>query len=99
MTYNPNPIDTSNVKLTSEILELTEILAKNVHEIWAENRMKEGWVYGPRRNDSKKENPCIVPYKDLPESEKEYDRKAAMQTIKTIVALGFNIEKSEKYEC
>ena len=96
MTYTPNPIDTSKVTLTTEIVELTEILAKNVHEIWSETRMKEGWVYGPERNDSKKENPCIVPYNNLPESEKEYDRKAAMQTIKTIVALGFNIEKPAK---
>lgn len=93
MNYEPRPIDTSNVKLTEDILELTEMLAKNSHDIWAFQRMKEGWKYGPGRDDKKKENPCLVPYEDIPESEKDLDRKAAMETLKAIIAMGYRIDK------
>ncbi len=91
MNYQPQPIDTSNVVLEREIAELTELLARNAHDNWAMQRMSEGWRYGPKRDDNKKEHPCLVPYEQLPESEKEYDRKAAMETIKTIQALGYRI--------
>lgn len=89
--YTPNPIDTSNVVLPKELLELTEKIAENVHEVWAQGRIKEGWTYGPKRDDSTKETPCMVPYSELSESEKEYDRNTAMETIKLIVSLGYEI--------
>jgi len=92
-TYNPQPIDTSSVKLSSDLLELTELLAKNTHDIWAKQRIAEGWRYGTERNDTKKLHPCLVPYEDLPESEKEYDRNTAMAALKVILKLGFRIEK------
>ncbi len=94
MTYKPGPIDTAAVELPKEVLDLTELLAKNAHDIWARERLAEGWHYGPQRNDGTKEHPCLVPYEELPDSEKEYDRKAAMQTLKAIVALGYRIEKA-----
>ena len=91
MTYQPEPIDTSRVLLADEILELGELLAKNAHDRWARRRIAEGWRYGPQRNDRRREHPCLVPYPDLPESEKEYDREAALETLKAIVALGYRI--------
>ena len=94
MDYRPAPRDTSGVKLPREISELTELLAKNTHENWAKGRMAEGWRYGPRRDDEKKEHPSLVSYEQLSESEKEYDRTTAMETIKTILALGYKIVKS-----
>ncbi|MDD2620453.1 MAG: RyR domain-containing protein [Syntrophomonadaceae bacterium] len=93
MTYKIKTIDTSNVQLTEDILELTELLAKNVHEHWASQRLSEGWNYGASRNDQRKETPVLVPFEQLPESEKEYDRKTAMETLKAIIALGYSIEK------
>jgi len=69
-------------------------LAKNSHDIWANQRLKEGWKYGPGRNDDLKEHPCLVPYEELPESEKEYDRNAAIMTLKAITALGYKIIKA-----
>jgi len=93
MKYVPKPIDTSHIQLSEEISKLTEVLAKNTHELWAEQRIKDGWVYGPERNDSKKEHPGLVNYEELSDSEKEYDRITAMNTIKTIVALGFILNK------
>ena len=93
MSYQPRPIPTSEVQLGPDILELTERLAQNAHEVWARQRLADGWKHGPRRDDQKKEHPCLVPYEQLPESEKVYDRNAAMETLKVIVALGYRIEK------
>lgn len=96
MNYDPKPIDTSQVKLTQPILDLTEVLARNAHDMWSRQRMSDGWRYGPERNDSRKEHPCLVPYEQLPESEKQYDRIAAMETLKTIVGLGYEIVKPKE---
>ena len=93
MSYVPGPLDTSRVALSADILELTELLARNAHEVWAQARISEGWRSGRQRNDATKEHPCLIPYEELPESEKEYDRKAAMETLKAIIALGYSIGK------
>jgi hypothetical protein len=93
--YNPNPIDTSDVVLTDEMLSLMEKIAENVHDVWAEGRIKEGWKYGEKRNDDEKTNPCLVPYCELPEGEKEYDRNVAMETIRLIVKLGYDIRRKD----
>ena len=91
--YIPKPIDTSNIELPEELCSLTEKIAENVHENWAKARIAEGWVYAAQRNDEKKTTPCLVPYSELEESEKEYDRNTALETLKLIVALGYKIEK------
>lgn len=91
--YEPKPADTSRVVIPEELLALAEKLAENVHENWAQARIAEGWTYGQVRDDEKKTTPCLVPYGELPEIEKEYDRVTALQTLKLIVALGFRIEK------
>jgi hypothetical protein len=93
MNYIPHPISTEGVKLNSEIIELTELLARNAHEVWAHQRLAQGWKYGPLRNDVAREHPCLVAYDDLPESEKEYDRKMATETLRVILGLGYRIEK------
>lgn len=91
--YIPNPIDTSDVELSNELFELTEKLAENTHDVWAAQRIAQGWHYGEKRDDVKKETPCLVPYDKLPESEKEYDRNTALETLKMIIKLGYRIEK------
>lgn len=91
--YIPKPIETSDVKLPEELLPLVEELAKNVHEVWAKNRLAEGWSYGPVRDDVRKETPCMVAYDDLPDGEKEYDRATSQETLKLILKLGFEISK------
>lgn len=91
--YIPHPVDTLNIQLPEELIELAESISKNVHEVWSKNRMDEGWTYGPVRNDEKKETPCLVPYEELPEIEKAYDRDTAFNTLKYIVSLGFKIIK------
>lgn len=97
-TYIPKPIDVSDVKLDKDLTELREAIAENAHEIWAENRQKEGWTYGPQRNDELKLHPDMIPYSQLPEGEKDYDREMAMQTLKLIQKLGYDIVKREDTE-
>lgn len=93
MEYKPQPVDTSDVKLTDELNILVEQMAENVHDIWAQSRMEQGWTYGPERNDELKHHPCLIPYGELPEVEKDYDRNTAVETLKLILKLGFRIEK------
>jgi len=92
-TYTPTPIDTSNVTLPKEIDGLIELLAENNHDVWAAERIAQGWTYGEARDDIKKETPCLVPYSELPESEKEYDRNTAIAVLKHIMKLGYTVEK------
>ncbi len=91
--YSPTPIATDDVELPASVMELVEKLAENAHDHWARGRIDEGWTYGPERNDTNKTNPCLVPYDELPESEKDYDRNSAIESLKAIVALGYRIEK------
>ena len=91
--YQPAPIDTSRVELPTGTELLLEKLAEHNHDVWALQRMADGWRYGPKRNDDRKEHPCLVPYGELPESEKEYDRQTAREVLKAVLALGYRIEK------
>ena len=93
--YQPKPLDTKDVTLEEEILALAERLAENTHEVWAAGRMAEGWTYGPVRDDGEKHHPCLIPYGELPESEKDYDRATSLETLKVIVKLGYRLVKTE----
>lgn len=91
--YQPTPIATDDVELPEELLELTERLAENVHDVWAAGRIAEGWVYGERKNSQKKTTPLLVPYDELPETEKEYDRRTVLESIKLMKKLGYQLVK------
>ena len=93
--YKPNPIDTSDIILDKEILKLADMLAKNTHEVWAKNRISEGWTYGKERNDEIKTTPCLVPYEELSENEKNYDMDTSLETLKFIKKPGYKIIKEE----
>jgi len=93
VSYDPQPVDTSQVVLSEELCELAEQLARNAHDVWARGRLAEGWRYGPRRDDERKETPNLVPYEELPESEKAYDRAMVTETLKAMLALGYRVEK------
>lgn len=94
-TYNPKPIDISDVELPEDLRSLSEELAKNVHDKWAKQRIREGWTYGPQRDDVRKTHPDLVPYDELPESEKDYDRSSSMDTLKLIISRGYKITKTD----
>lgn len=94
--YIPTPKDIDNINLPEELNILVEALAENVHEVWAKSRMEQGWQVGPERNDQLKQHPCLIPYSELSEEEKDYDRNTAMNTLKLIEKLGFTIIKENK---
>ena len=91
--YQPNPIDTSDVTLPPELLELTEKIARQVHEVWSQGRIDTGWTYGEHRDDDAKTTPCLVPYDELSEEEKSFDRETAIGTLRFIIKLGYSITK------
>lgn len=91
--YNPEPINVDDISINDDVNELWEAIAENLHDVWAKQRMKEGWTYGPERNDSLKQHPDIIPYCSLKDSEKEYDRLMAQNTLKLVQKLGFTIKK------
>ena len=91
--YTPHPIETRDVALPQELNALAEDIAKNVHEVWSAGRINDGWTYGEKRNDTEKKHPCLVPYEELSEEEKEYDRNTSVETIKLILKLGFKITR------
>ena len=91
--YIPHPIDLSDIELPLELDGLREAIAENIHEVWSAGRMKEGWTYGPERDDKLKKHPDLSPYADLTEGEKQYDRETAMNTIKLVIKLGYDLVK------
>ena len=95
-TYTPRPIDTSDIAVPEELKQLGEYLARNIHDVWALQRIREGWTYGENRDNALKKHPDLVPYEELPESEKEYDRNTSMETIRLILSLGYRIQKKDE---
>jgi RyR domain len=91
--YSPKTIDTSGIELSSDLRELVERLAENNHDHWALKRLEEGWRYGPKRDDAEQTHPGLVPYDELSETEKEYDRKTVVEAIKAIIALGYEVKR------
>lgn len=91
--YIPQPVNTDDVVLPEELITLSEQISKNVHEVWSKNRMEQGWTYGEQRDDEKRETPCLVPYEELSEEEKDYDRNTSQETLKLILKLGFKITR------
>ena len=89
--YSPTPIDTSCIVVPDDIRQLTELLARNTHDVWASERKRDGWRFGPERNDRRKEHPLLVPYDQLSEADQDYDRNTAMETLKVILSLGYSI--------
>jgi hypothetical protein len=92
-TYAPTPIDTDDIPFPADLTVLLEQLAENTHDVWAALRIKQGWKYGPARNDDRKEHPGLVPYAELSEDEKDYDRATARETLKAILKLGYRVAK------
>ena len=94
--YTPKPINTDDVAVSDGIKQLSELLAKNTHEVWASARISEGWSYGEKRDDEKKLHPCLMPYDELPENEKDYDRRTSLETLRLIMKLGYRITKEDQ---
>jgi hypothetical protein len=93
--YLPVVIDTSAVELPEPLAALVERLAENAHEVWARRRLNEGWRYGPTRDDEARRHPCLVPYGELSEPDRDIDRRIVAETMRAILALGYRISHSD----
>ncbi len=91
MNYTPHPLDISQINLPADLEPFIEQLAANTHEVWAAGRLADGWVYGAKRDDLQKQHPGLIPYADLSESEKDYDRHTTQSVIKAMILLGAKI--------
>ena len=91
MEYKPHPIDLSGIELNDKLQQDVEVISRHIHEIWAYNRTKAGWVYGNSDAPDRKTHSCLVEYDELPESEKDIDRATVTQTIKMLLWLGYDI--------
>ncbi|KAK4873043.1 hypothetical protein RN001_015072 [Aquatica leii] len=91
VAFVPNPVDTSLLCLAQYIETVKDKLAENIHEMWAMNKIEAGWQWGEYRDDVRHIHPCLVPFDKLPPAEKRYDSQLAVQTLKTISALGYHI--------
>lgn len=96
--YIPQPIDTHEVELSDELREFSEKLAKHVHEVWAQKRIEQGWTRGPIRDEIKKQTPCLIPYEELSEEEKDYDRNTSQETLRLLIKLGYRIVRVETFK-
>jgi class 3 adenylate cyclase/tetratricopeptide (TPR) repeat protein len=92
MPYEPKSLDLTGVEIPADLTNLVEQLSEITHDNWLKQRLADGWRHGKSRNDLLKEHPCIVPYDELPETEKEYDRKISLGVIQAMLALGYRIE-------
>ncbi len=95
MSYDPRPPDSDSVAVDENVMRLVETLARQVHDTWAHGRLTDGWTWGPERDDVKRTHPCLVPYEELSEEERAYDRQTALQTIRVLLALGYRIMPPE----
>lgn len=98
MAYIPVPIDTSAVELNDNERLVADKLARNNHEVWAKQRLVEGWQYGPQRDDARKQHPGLIPFHQLPEHAKDDTRTISAEMVKTLIKLGYTIQAPEGTE-
>ncbi|XP_028294207.1 ryanodine receptor 3 isoform X8 [Gouania willdenowi] len=94
--YKPTPLDLSDIKLTPGQELLVDKLAENAHNVWAKDRIKQGWTYGIQQDLKSKRNPRLVPYVLLDERTKKSNRDSLREAIRTLIGYGYNIEPSDQ---
>uniref|UniRef100_A0A8C8D3B2 Ryanodine receptor 3 n=1 Tax=Oncorhynchus tshawytscha TaxID=74940 RepID=A0A8C8D3B2_ONCTS len=92
--YKPTPLELSDVKLTPGQELLVDKLAENAHNVWAKDRVKQGWTYGILQVN--KRNPRLVPYSLLDERTKKSNRDSLREAIRTLIGYGYNIEPPDQ---
>ncbi|XP_059411475.1 ryanodine receptor 3 isoform X2 [Carassius carassius] len=94
--YKPSPLDLSDVKLSAGQELLVDKLAENAHNVWAKDRIKQGWTYGIQQDVKNKRNPRLVPYALLDERTKKSNRDSLREAIRTLIGYGYNVEPPDQ---
>ena len=94
--YSPNPIDVSNVTLSADLEELIDVLAENIHNVWAVDKFKNNpnIRYAPLDENGNEVEGCnhfLRPYSELSDQDKENDIQNATSTIKLLKRMGYRI--------
>ncbi|XP_054910410.1 ryanodine receptor 3 isoform X4 [Poeciliopsis prolifica] len=94
--YKPAPLELSDVKLTPGQEVLVDKLAENAHNVWAKDRIKQGWTYGIQQDVKSRRNPRLVPYALLDERTKKSNRDSLREAIRTMVGYGYDIDPPDQ---
>ncbi|XP_030130376.4 ryanodine receptor 3 isoform X2 [Taeniopygia guttata] len=94
--YKPAPLDLSEVKLLPSQEFLVDKLAENAHNVWAKDRIKQGWTYGIQQDLKNKRNPRLVPYALLDERTKKSNRDSLREAVRTFAGYGYSIEPPDQ---
>uniref|UniRef100_A0A673CUD6 Ryanodine receptor 2b (cardiac) n=1 Tax=Sphaeramia orbicularis TaxID=375764 RepID=A0A673CUD6_9TELE len=90
--YRPAPLDLSHVLLSSALEEVVNLLAENDHNVWARERIKQGWTYGAQQDVKAKRSPHLVPYSLLDERSRRAGRAGVRDAVCTLLTYGYSLE-------
>ena len=74
--------------LTTEQIERYAI---EEHDDWMRGKLRYGWVYNPVRNNALKKHDCLLPWKELPNDQREKDRNAARNVLALAKIAGMKV--------
>ncbi|XP_047673442.1 ryanodine receptor 2 isoform X7 [Tachysurus fulvidraco] len=94
--YKPAPMDLSHIKLASTQEAMVDRLAENAHNVWARDRIRQGWTYGIQQDVKNKRNPRLVPYALLDERTKKSNKDSLREAVRTLLGYGYNLEAPDQ---
>ncbi|XP_053730272.1 ryanodine receptor 2 [Synchiropus splendidus] len=97
VVFTPRPVDISKVVLPSQVEDIQEKMAENMHELWAMDRIELGWSYGTVRDEAKKHEPFLVEFLRLPDQERNQNLQIAQDILRTLIALGVHVVLTEDH--
>uniref|UniRef100_A0A8C9RP23 Ryanodine receptor 2 n=1 Tax=Scleropages formosus TaxID=113540 RepID=A0A8C9RP23_SCLFO len=94
--YKPAPMDLSHIKLSSTQEAMVDKLAENAHNVWARDRIRQGWTYGIQQDVKNRRNPRLVPYALLDERTKKSNKDSLREAVRTLLGYGYNLEAPDQ---
>nr|XP_021335867.1 ryanodine receptor 2 [Danio rerio] len=94
--YKPAPMDLCHIKLASTQEAMVDKLAENAHNVWARDRIRQGWTYGIQQDIKNKRNPRLVPYVLLDERTKKSNKDSLREAVRTLLGYGYNLEAPDQ---
>ncbi|XP_065399167.1 ryanodine receptor 2 isoform X2 [Macaca fascicularis] len=94
--YKPAPMDLSFIKLTPSQEAMVDKLAENAHNVWARDRIRQGWTYGIQQDVKNRRNPRLVPYTLLDDRTKKSNKDSLREAVRTLLGYGYNLEAPDQ---
>ncbi|PWA27902.1 hypothetical protein CCH79_00000537 [Gambusia affinis] len=96
--FEPKPINTANISLPEKLDYIANKYAEHSHDKWASEKMSAGWKHGDSLDEQAKAHPLLKPYKSLSEKERETYRWPVKESLKSMLAMNWNIERTKEGE-